>query len=304
MLGPHFAEGSTIKNGMLDVDMPEDDTEAMITLCGILHHRYECTTSSPSTEFLIHLATTADKYDCVSAVSQWSGNHISDLILKAEIQENLDYRLLYLTYAFDDHRRFRQITKLLVYSRSGTNLHDAAHNCSGLMDTVDKPSLWMKVIAKILTTQENTMRCLLDELQGAMTPMLKKPLLNNQPSRGLDPKSAASHNDTYFSECDSTHISRYLSTLHWQDIWPLAQHSATWGLDTILSNLDDCNFQTATQHQTCIACKTDFTLVVRRAKDKVKNAFFGLCLDCVKNGEPVRKQGRKCRLAHRVYQGV
>ena len=147
MLSPRYAEGSTIRNGIITVDMPEDDKEAMVTLCSVLHHRYEyANRSQTTTSSLSDLAIAADKYDCVSAVSQWTGNHLSDLIQSAGT--SLDYRLLYLTYAFDDYRRFQQVTRLLVYSRSSVELLAAIRDSIEEMEKVDKPSLWIKVICK------------------------------------------------------------------------------------------------------------------------------------------------------------
>ena len=61
-----FSEGGLAERGQ-DVMLEEDEPDAVVNLCKILHMKYTWPTPMNPKE-LLHLAIVADKYDCVEAI--------------------------------------------------------------------------------------------------------------------------------------------------------------------------------------------------------------------------------------------
>jgi hypothetical protein len=61
-----FSEGGLAEQGQ-DVMLGEDEPDAVVNLCKILHMKYTWPTPMNPKE-LLHLAIVADKYDCVKAI--------------------------------------------------------------------------------------------------------------------------------------------------------------------------------------------------------------------------------------------
>lgn len=69
MLGPNFIEGSNTYTAENPLSL-EDDDEAMLTLCRLLHHQCTSESSILLNEF-VALVTVADKYECLGMVRPW-----------------------------------------------------------------------------------------------------------------------------------------------------------------------------------------------------------------------------------------
>ena len=73
LLKPNFLEGQALRDRkMVRVEFPEDDTEAMTTLCKLIHYRPDDTTNV-EVDLLVNLAVLTDKYDCVGTSSCYGG---------------------------------------------------------------------------------------------------------------------------------------------------------------------------------------------------------------------------------------
>ena len=72
-LSPNFAEGqaSFSKASPLQLPLPEDDPEAMLSICSQLHYCGMKLTSPLRLDFVIKLAVLCDKYDLSRALEQW-----------------------------------------------------------------------------------------------------------------------------------------------------------------------------------------------------------------------------------------
>lgn len=92
MLGPHFKEGHTLAaTSSIELPLPEDDPEAMLTLCRVLHFHNKETVLLFDVNHILGVAVLADKYDCTEAmmpsVACWVYENLKlDTIHKTERQ--------------------------------------------------------------------------------------------------------------------------------------------------------------------------------------------------------------------------
>lgn len=64
MFGPDWSEGQSLsKEAPTETPLPEDDTDAMQTICYIIHHRNDLVPSHLSAEEVLRIAIEVDKYD-------------------------------------------------------------------------------------------------------------------------------------------------------------------------------------------------------------------------------------------------
>ena len=116
LFGPHFLEGNRVEaKNPGHVDLHEDDSEAMTSLCYLLHYQMDKAPDNPTPDFLDSLTILADKYDCVRSISQWTCFKLYVAVRQAE-QSMSDGRLLFPAYVFGNPQVFREITKHMVYS--------------------------------------------------------------------------------------------------------------------------------------------------------------------------------------------
>ena len=105
-----FVEGQSTRssNEIRQVELHDDDTEALSLMCGLLHH-----TPLPANRINIDrlekLAFVVDKYDCERALYYWARWEISALV---DIKDFC--RLLWPAYAFGEAQFFTSLTKRMV----------------------------------------------------------------------------------------------------------------------------------------------------------------------------------------------
>lgn len=65
MLGPHFKEGHQLAQpGLTEIELPEDDTEAIETVFNIIHGRNNKVSDTLNLDELLQVAIIIDKYEC------------------------------------------------------------------------------------------------------------------------------------------------------------------------------------------------------------------------------------------------
>lgn len=112
MFGPHFWEGQPSDGGSpKEIPVPDDDANAMIFICNVIHHRNDVLPDVLQPAELADIALAADKYDCL-------------LTLKYAMSERLDWEepvtssclgsLLTAAYVFDNSNAFQRVTRRLV----------------------------------------------------------------------------------------------------------------------------------------------------------------------------------------------
>ena len=119
MFGPHFLEGTELNTTSLrHIALPEDNPEAMTTLCNILHHRSEDVSQEASYQALEDTAVLCDKYDCRKAlmpwIKMWMSYHRNIRLKPLQLE-----RLLYPFYVFNNEGLFKEVSKMIVYHTVG-----------------------------------------------------------------------------------------------------------------------------------------------------------------------------------------
>ncbi|MCJ1426102.1 hypothetical protein MMC29_004004 [Sticta canariensis] len=102
MLGPNFLEGSKLSTVQpYQLHLPEDDADAIVWLCLVLHYRREID-DRISFSLLEKLAFVCDKYDCARALSSWS----KEWLLRFPPGQPNSEKVLYISYLFGAHESF------------------------------------------------------------------------------------------------------------------------------------------------------------------------------------------------------
>lgn len=70
MLGPNFHEGQQLaKTGLAEVELPEDDADALETIFNIMHGRNDKVRDTLSPDEILQVAISGDKYDCFASLA-------------------------------------------------------------------------------------------------------------------------------------------------------------------------------------------------------------------------------------------
>ena len=121
MLGPHFAEGQSLsKQGSLEksaispteVTLPDDDPEAMIFFCDTIHFKRHATLYI-AFHLLDKMAFLSDKYGSSLALNAESELWLSNLGGSKE-GESCFVRMLWISYALENHRAFSRISRDMI----------------------------------------------------------------------------------------------------------------------------------------------------------------------------------------------
>lgn len=120
MLGPRFNEGQRLDdNESTEIDMPEDDAEAMEIMLNVIHGCNNAVHDGLDASQILRVAITADKFDCnvalAFAIKVWLNcANITD--------SNQLWRLLRAAYWFDNAKSFEEISLGLILHHRGSYL--------------------------------------------------------------------------------------------------------------------------------------------------------------------------------------
>jgi BTB/POZ domain-containing protein len=98
MMGPQFQEGQTIINNTAstpEIAFPEDDSEVMLTLARLLHHREIELANKLKAKHIYEVAVLADKYDVCHVVK----SALATLPIQRDVQKNACPNMWYLLTA-------------------------------------------------------------------------------------------------------------------------------------------------------------------------------------------------------------
>lgn len=114
MLGPNFSEGSKLSTAQpYELHLPEDDPEAIIWLCLILHYQRQIDDGMTLSLFE-NLALVCNKYDCANSLSSWSKVWLLHRV-EARPKDKAHYeRLLYTSYVYGIHESFWASSKAFL----------------------------------------------------------------------------------------------------------------------------------------------------------------------------------------------
>lgn len=120
MFKPHFKEGIQKRVRLkkpLTIPLPEDDAEAFLLFCNVIHYRSHQIHEEPSPLCLGNLALICDKYQCASPMvaygALWLKRYLRDVS-----QDDL-CRLLFLAYVLDLPDRFEAISREILFVQEG-----------------------------------------------------------------------------------------------------------------------------------------------------------------------------------------
>jgi hypothetical protein len=120
MLKPNWKEGQTLATkSSTEVTLPEDDAEAMRTICYVIHLRNDLVSKHLTAREVLQIAVVANKYDLSTALE-----HVSFRWLKSETYGTLLDRGYLLTAAFflKNNDAFMAHTKAILLSHSESYL--------------------------------------------------------------------------------------------------------------------------------------------------------------------------------------
>lgn len=120
MFKPTFKEGIQSHQNSCDpsiIPLPEDDAEAFILLCKVVHHRAHEIPQEPGIPCLENLAFICDKYQCSAAVA-YHGIVWLQRLLRDAGAKDLN-RLLLLAYVLDLPDCFSSISWEILQTHTG-----------------------------------------------------------------------------------------------------------------------------------------------------------------------------------------
>ena len=132
MFGSQFAEGQRLNSTYpKDVPLPEDDADAMVTICSVLHYRYELIKDHLNIDTIYDIAVCADKYEFTGALkpsfqiwmSKTGDVRRTEPLLKA----------MTAAYIFDDADIFHDISRSLVEHSSDDYAESWDWSASGFL---------------------------------------------------------------------------------------------------------------------------------------------------------------------------
>lgn len=122
MLGPNFLEGHELSDRgtqPYELRLPEDDAEAIIHICHLLH--FQCKVDDFSNHLTLSLfekvALLCDKYNCASALSPWSRVWLSGFNDLPKDQAYYEIKV-YTSYVCGIHEAFWFSSKALLLNNS------------------------------------------------------------------------------------------------------------------------------------------------------------------------------------------
>ena len=113
MFSPRFKEGHILSSTCPEaIPFPDDNVDAMVEMCSVIHHRNECTTELLDADQIYNVAVAADKYDCTVALRLAFRAWIR--VLDRGPDARSLFKAMTAAYIFDDAAVFTSVTRDLV----------------------------------------------------------------------------------------------------------------------------------------------------------------------------------------------
>ena len=148
MFQTNFQEGLALEeNETCSVPLPDDDSDAIHSVCLLLHHRHTEIIYQITPKFLLRTAILADKYACVSPLYYWAD---AKLRMLSERFQNAAYKnldLLLAAYYFDLPSHFKLISRHIVFQGIDITSVDE-HGMKCWEDEVDESDMPSRLLGK------------------------------------------------------------------------------------------------------------------------------------------------------------
>lgn len=116
LLGSGFRE-SLNSSARRYVPLPEDDGEALLLVCSVVHYQTEAESALLGVDALAKVATLVDKYDMSKALRTWSTGWLAEAVESAT-PETFD-SLLRSAYWLDDATSFSKVSWKIICNHIG-----------------------------------------------------------------------------------------------------------------------------------------------------------------------------------------
>ena len=116
---PRYAEGQALSQADLNcstvptISLPEDDFEAMVLICKVIHFQYTLDLKLLTLPLLQKVAVLCDKYDLSRALASWSRGALQKMSLPCKN----DLAKLWISYALNQDDGFWEVSRELIRSR-------------------------------------------------------------------------------------------------------------------------------------------------------------------------------------------
>ena len=336
MFSSPFVEGrASSSENPKEVDLPDDDANAMVWLCHGLHCVDLSTEAKVPIRILEHLALLVDKYDCVGAISAWG--HIwlrqwSDFEEEtghdSPISADRYWDLLSVALVFDDQRAFYQFSKYIIYhymdlgplrwgdddeasALAGTTVGELPDFVKGTSNLECYSSGANFFAADICARREAAYNSICDGLEEIVAPALAM-----DPETCLDARGASIPINTCRRSAKVLHFFHYLTS--WR-IWPRSElqlHGKS--VEKVLTELEafeNWHFYGEQRPKSsrfydkskCRCVREDYRKKIESIVWRERADEGGLCLACVKlrkacgsTGEVNTNCGSKTLTEHRA----
>jgi hypothetical protein len=123
MFGPDWREGKRMSaEELTEIELPENDTNAMLRVCYILHEREDLVPEYLPTEEVLQIAIVADKYDLSDALKYASLDWLLPRTLWSLTSMSETGQLMAAAFLFDDTAMFMLHSKSLILNRTESYL--------------------------------------------------------------------------------------------------------------------------------------------------------------------------------------
>jgi hypothetical protein len=120
MLKPNWKEGQTLATqSYTEATLPEDDAEAMRTICYVVHHRNDLVPENLTTREILQIAVVANKYDLSTALENFSFRWLNSDTRRTLLDRGC---LLTAVLLLDDNDAFVAHCKALIFGHSESYL--------------------------------------------------------------------------------------------------------------------------------------------------------------------------------------
>jgi hypothetical protein len=126
MLGPNFSEGEKISQitmgSAVELDFPEDDAEALSIIFRVIHGRNESIHQTLTSEQVLSVAITADKYDCIVPLAFAIEHWFNPRNLAGLATPKQKWEMMTAAYWVCKDRSFTDLSLALMLNYSGSFL--------------------------------------------------------------------------------------------------------------------------------------------------------------------------------------
>nr|POF03866.1 hypothetical protein CFP56_21622 [Quercus suber] len=265
--------------------LPEDDGDALLLLCNLLHLRNDALPSRLPADLLYRVAVLADKYDCSTAAGRATMGWFDGLLRQPGTMTRLDLpRIIQAAYFLNEPTSFVRFTERWVLCEGmGARL--------SFSDISPKNQLGRRLVTELHSRRQALIAAVRADLDLIVDPCslafsdTTEHYIDYMPGMTPEPDGETGRIPGSLCYVDSQCGTLYLGALRDSNIWP----PTVWpsSLEQVVQNVkafeipeyDDCD-----KCEFCEDVKAKFAIAVGMVKQMHNTRLWGLCLDCFKAG--------------------